>query len=123
MAQGMKEKEASGRELPCQLERESLKVGMLAGAKALCHCAQASVISQGAAARALEPQKKIDIDTSLEAAVIASLDSIIPPVLAGGKAEPEGGPCDCLISCQKTFEKWGPRGQGKGLKGQLSARA
>lgn len=134
MVQAMKEKEASGGELSCHgvafnsmheevlwFEHENLKVGMFANAKALCHCIQASVISQETATRALESQKKIDINTSLEAAIVTSFDGIIPPVLAGGKTEPKGGPYDCLISYQKTFEKWDPRGQGKGLKGRLSA--
>ena len=132
--QGMKEKEASGRELTCHgvsfnsmheevlwFEHENLKIGMFTDTKALCHCIQASVISQETATCTLESQKKIEIDTSLEVAIITSFDGIIPLVLAGGKTELEGGPYDCLMVYQKTFEKWDPCGQGKGLKGRLSA--
>ena len=125
--QGMKEKEASGRELTCHgvsfnlmheevlwFEHENLKIGMFADTKALCHCIQASVISQETTTRTLESQK---IDTSLEVAIITSFDGIILPVLAGGKTELEGGPYDCLMAYQKMFEKWDPHRQGKGLKG------
>ena len=61
--------------------------------------------------------EKIEIDTSLEVAIITSFDGIILPVLAGGKMELEGGPYACLMAYQKTFEKWDPCRQGKGLKG------
>lgn len=134
-AQGLKEREASGGggELTCHgaslnlgheeafwLKHESLKAGKLA----LCCCAQALVTSQEAAACMLEPQKKANIDASLEAAIIKPADGVILPALAGGKAEPEGGPCSCLMMPhQRALEKWGLCGQGKGLKGRLSAGA
>lgn len=132
--QEMKEKEASGGEIECHgvsfgsmleavnwFDHHGLKTGMFADAKALLHCIQPSVVSQEWATKNMESQKKIDIDSNLEATIITSFDGVIPPVLAGSKTELEGGAFDCLLAYQKSFEKWNPPGHGKGLKRCLSA--
>jgi hypothetical protein len=130
----MKDKKATGGKILCHgvsfgsmheatvwFDNNSLKISMFADAKALASCIQPVVVSQEMVTKSMEAKHKVDIHSNLEVLVIMSLAGVIPPVLAGGKTELEGSAYECLIGYQKTYNKWNLMGQGKGLKGHLSA--
>jgi hypothetical protein len=130
----IKEREASGGKMTCHgvsfnslmdfllwFEQNDLSIACFVDSKTLSSCVNPTVVSQETATKNLESQSKIDITTNVQAAIVTSFQGTIPPVLAGGKTDAEGGAYDVLIGYQENFEKWDPRGQGKGLKGRVSA--
>jgi len=131
--EGIKNKIAGGGELECHgvsfgsmqeavlwCNEKNLMPGLMADSKALLHCIQPTVMMQAQATQGMESQKKVDIKTDLEAAVLRSFQGAVPSVLVGGKTDLEGGPFEVLYNYQKAFDKWDPPGQGKGLKAHIA---
>jgi len=99
---------------------KNLLPGLMVDSKVLLHCIQPTVMTQIQATKGIESQKKVDIETNLEAAVLTSFQGTVPSVLVGGKTDLEGGPFEVLHNYQKSFDKWDPPGQGKGLKARIA---
>jgi len=99
---------------------KNLSPGLMADSKALLHCIQPTMMTQIQATKGMESQKKVDIETDLEAAVLTSFQGAVPSVLVGGKTDLEGGPFKVLYNYQKSFDKWDPPCQGKGLKARIA---
>jgi hypothetical protein len=123
----MKEKEASGGNLVAHgvaffLSMEAitwynhhrLKISMFADAKALLHCMQLAVrgLARIFHSKSRIPEK-VEMDSDLKAAIVASFDGTLPLVLAGNKTKLEGGTYDCLYAYQKNYAKWNPLGKAR----------
>ncbi len=132
LVQSLKNKLMGGGELSCHgisfgsmhegvlwLNTNNLKPSLIADARALVQCIQPTVTTQDQATKTMEAQRKVDIDTDLEAAVKTSFKGVIPPALVGGKSDTEGGAYEVLSAYQKNFAIWDPPGAGKGLKSRL----
>ena len=130
--QGLKNKLLGGGELTCHgisfgsmheavlwCKENNLKPSHIADAKALVQCIQPTVTTQDQATKTMEAQRKVEIDTDLEAAIITSFKGVVPPALVGGKIDTEGGAYEVLSAYQKNFPTWDPPGTGKGLKSRL----
>jgi hypothetical protein len=127
--QGLQNRLLGGSELTCHgvsfgsmheavlwFSENNLKPSLIADAKALVQCIQPTVTTQDQATKTMEAQRKVEIDTDLEAAVVTSFKGVVPPALVGGKTDAEGGAYEVLSTYQKTFKNWDPPGTGKGLK-------
>ena len=112
---------ASKREFLNWFQEKDPPVSLFLDSLAYLHSIRAAVVHQDDASKQREAQQKIAMESSLEASVKTSFDTILPSILVGGKrvTEQGGGTYDWLQGYLKTYAVWKPRGRTTGVSHQI----
>ena len=110
----------SSHEFLLWFEHNNCDAACFMDAKALVTAIQPPVVTQMESLKARDAETKTQCTTGLEASLTASFDTLLPPVLVGGKSTIQGGTKESLMAYQKTLEIFDPHGKAQGVKSRVT---